>query len=80
MNRDKWTVIALMICMMASCTSSQSVDGNQTCVENPKENCVCTREYAPVCGCNNKTYGNACEAECNGITQYVKGECSEKAK
>jgi hypothetical protein len=34
-------------------------------------------EYNPVCGCNNKTYGNACAAECAGITEYTKGPCKE---
>jgi hypothetical protein len=32
-------------------------------------------QYDPVCGCNNKTYGNACAAECSGIKKYTKGEC-----
>ena len=47
----------------------------EDCVEKVKEDCVCTMHYDPVCGCNQKTYGNACEAECHGITNYVKGEC-----
>ncbi|MCE7924283.1 MAG: hypothetical protein DYG98_14655 [Haliscomenobacteraceae bacterium CHB4] len=45
------------------------------CVENPQPNCVCTMQYDPVCGCNNKTYSNACVAECAGIKKYTKGEC-----
>ncbi len=40
--------------------------------------CLCTYEYNPVCGCNEKTYGNACEAECHGIEQYSEGACGKK--
>ena len=42
-----------------------------------KEDCVCTLQYDPVCGCNNKTYGNACAANCAGITSYTNGACQK---
>lgn len=35
----------------------------------------CTADYTPVCGCNNKTYSNQCEAIAWGIQTYVAGEC-----
>lgn len=54
---------------LASCCSANK------CVENPKPDCVCTMQYDPVCGCNNKTYSNACAAECADIKKYQKGEC-----
>lgn len=37
--------------------------------------CVCTANYDPVCGKNNKTYSNSCEADCEGISVSHKGEC-----
>jgi heat shock protein HslJ len=50
----------------------------QKCEESPHSNCICTEQYEPVCGCNGKTYGNACMAQCAGIEQFAKGECPGK--
>ena len=41
------------------------------------KNCVCVKMWMPVCGANDKTYGNSCEAECAGV-KYTQGACEAK--
>lgn len=36
---------------------------------------VCNPVYSPVCGCNNKTYGNECESHSLGVNVNFDGEC-----
>lgn len=67
--------ILLSICAAIFFTFVFSCKMNNKCVENSRQDCVCTMQYDPVCGCNNKTYSNACMAQCAGIKEYKKGEC-----
>ena len=38
--------------------------------ENIVKNAICTKEYNPQLGCNNKIYSNPCHAKAAGLTSW----------
>jgi hypothetical protein len=63
-------------CDFALDAACGAADQTGTCEDVPE---FCTRELNPVCGCDDTTYSNACEANAAGVSVASSGECAPSA-
>jgi hypothetical protein len=72
-------VVLILICILST-GACQQLTQKGSCIDQSKVNpdAMCYQVYKPVCGCDNKTYSNDCEARKSGVTSWKEGECLGK--
>src|SRR5689334_19869802 len=58
------------------CRADQECDPGFICEAETCQACLCADVWAPVCGDDGNTYGNACEADCSHVSVVHEGECA----
>lgn len=62
-----------LYCSFPQSAQCGAADQSGTCQPRPQ---ACTRDYRPVCGCDDHTYGNACTAAAAGVSVVHDGACT----
>jgi hypothetical protein len=66
-----------LFCQYAEVQYCGEVSGPGECAQQPT---VCTKEWAPVCGCDARNYSNDCVAHSHGVSIRHRGLCQDAAQ
>lgn len=74
--------LTLLAFMLSACqqhaSSIEKAVVKEPCMGPAKKDAMCTMQYDPVCGCDGKTYSNACVAKVAGVLRMEPGACEDE--
>ncbi len=62
-----------LTCQMEVGACRKIADASGVCRKTPQ---ICPMIYKPVCGCDGKSYGSACQAAARGVSVAANGACA----
>jgi hypothetical protein len=76
-NKDRIIRCSRTMALSEAGPDIEFLNANLKCIDSTliSTNGGCLRYFTPVCGCDNQTYGNSCEARQHGVAIYTIGTC-----